>query len=460
MYHMTEDREFEAMMDAREQHEGESRADDLSSSSYCDALNEYRGKAETGLLFEAAYSGENPISYGEKLADRLAILEKELHHGIVPAEWLSPDEHTIVFDAFLLPFGFYYNEYTFVGEGGNARFPRDSEDFGRFDEETQWEESDETDTRSKVVEAVYQYCVSAAALAKHLDAKPEMRKIIRAMELIEMNCRDGHDTDGGMSKKEAGLVCGWIEYATRALWGYSTIQARYIKLGFAAIDKAPAPQPTTPELTPEQKRYDELLAKGMAGFITEGEEREMREIMANAGKVYEPYTGPRTNGNDVGSATDDKSGAAAGGNLSQLDIRINDYYKKFVSVDPVKCTISITDDQEVVKTFTIPREYDNGWTIIKWILETPDAQEGWFAFSQDDPQKVYFASRWRPQFLHKEKPIPEMKVFLRYIWSKHGRGRHDGPTELRFQPKQKPILPPKKKSKKSKSSKTQGQKKA
>lgn len=393
MYHMDEDRQLEAAMDHADIEHEEHAAEYLSQNSYADAINDYRDLAADGTIFEEAFrSGQ---SWGERLTERLQLDIQKLNFGIVRYQLLNETEQAVLFDALVLPFNIRYFEYTYVGSGGNSRLENGEAD--KFDEEERWESCEETDIRDALVDVLYEYCATAAALAKRLGARREQLGFLKALQLIEGYCRNGCESDlGGMGKTDAGRVCKWVMDGTLGLWAYSTAEARLKK--WERQDKGI-------ELTPEQKRYDELLKKSIAGLITPEEEQE---LFALASHSHEKIEGA---------------------------IKPSSYYKPFVKVNNKQRRITILPEDEQPITYTIPDGYENAWNILKLILESPDEKEGWYQFTQ--PHQALGQS-WRQQFYHNTKPILAMKDLLRFFYSRKTRGQRGLPC-IRIERKQKPV---------------------
>ena len=429
MFHLDEDRQIEAAMDAADLQREERAAEYLSENSFEDAVNDYRAMAEDGTIFEDAFGGPDPVSWGERLADRLNRNVRELAFGIVPFELLNETEHAVLFDALILPFDIHYFEYAWVGSGGNAQSLGDPAERDRFEEDERWTSCEETDIRTAVVDAAFSYCVSAAALAKHLNATCEQRKLLRALRLINRHCKSPDCEPGGMSKSEAGLVCSWLMDATESLWAHSTAEAKLAKW---------FPKTNDPEPTPGEKRADELLARSLAGTVTQEEADEL--MHANDGEVESPA---QDEGNEDGMFE---------------PIEPSPYAADFIRVDNATHTIYIkgkvlTGKNKGAKTekpFLVPSGYVKGWQILKLLIEST-GPAGSYQFTEEQRN---LSDGWRTHIYHGRGEDLQMKELRRYIHSTRDAGRPMVKDECRGlcclrispTPKTKPNKKPRKKS--------------
>jgi len=418
MYHMTEDREIEASTEARDLANEERAAEYISEQSFSDAVNEYRDKAKSDI-FETAYGGEHPMSFGEKLACRLELDEKKLRCSLARPEFLSEDEFLVLCDALMLPFDIHYKEYTYVGSGGNSDGYGYPEEADKFDEEERWESCEETDIRTALVDAAFNYCTTAAAKARQLGATFEQRQLMRCLEWIEVNCHTGYENEnGGMTSELAKSVCLRLISCTRSLWAHFETLNRIAKWDAAAKG--------IPKLTEGQKRADEILIDSFLGRPASQE--EIDELM--------PHTDPPS----PADASADQTNDNAENSLYNVQIVPTAYASQFIKVDNKNHTLTIDTAKDGIKVFHVPEEYGNAWMILKWVLESTDEKDGWFKFTE---KQRNYSNTWRPQFDHSSKPNYEMKELLRYFHSGKGRGKR-GLACIRIERHPRPIVKRKK----------------
>lgn len=360
---------------------GEKAAEHLSMTSYEDAVEEYRSRAPSGLIFFDGFEGSDYVFFGDTLADRLNADEANLRALKVRLEILNPDECEVVQDAFCLPAQIHYIEYTYVGSGGNARVTPligSREEADRFDEDERFESCDETDTRERVVSAIANYCTSAAAMCKILKAYREERLFLRVLLEVKKQCQNPDESDApGMGDERARLVCGWFCMANEALW--SQIQA--------------------------QKRIDEW-------------EEIDRRLKSPGGGSTPPVA---DNANPPAKKSD------------LPPIVPGKYASKFAEFDNEKSVLILRVGPKRKCQFPIPPSYRNARDILKWLLESKDP-DGWHEF--DNAHAHYRGNGWRPQFTH-GKIKDKMRDLLRYIYSRNKKGEH-GATALRISPKPRP----------------------
>jgi len=348
-------------------------AEYLSENNYSDAINNYRAQAKSPIFENNwdGYSGTN----GEKLAERIRTGCERLSGGVVRFELLDPDGYDMLADALALPAEIYYEEYTYVGKGrGNYR--EDDSFRGEMTVNT----CDETEIRDGVVEAIKEYCITAAAMAKNIGAAGEMRLFLRSLEKIEMFCFPGFESSGdGMGHTLADEVVSWIDRANRALWA--------------------------------QKQADDRLKR-----------------LKQEGKSAEPAV-PQ----DVQAPT-----PAAGG-ACDFAVAIGAWARRFAEFDASNHTLVIKDNVRGKRTFRIPEEYGNAWLILKWLLESED-KDGWHVI---DDNYANFRYSWRKQFKHNVKPNKDMYELERYIHCRKTAGAR-GRTAIRLTNHTKPTSKQKK----------------
>lgn len=415
MYHMDEDRLNEAAMDAEDEKRMERKAENMSTMSFEDAVNDYRDIAKGGLIFDEEYGGENPMSFGEVLAERISGDEKKLRHNIVRLEFFDEGDWLIVRDALMLPFEIHYKEYTYVESGGNATPDDvcDPEDAGRYDVDENWESCEETDIRDAVIEAISTYCLTAAAMAKLISASREQRQFIRALCLIEANCHTGHGNEtGGMTEAEAGRVCNLIHDATRTLWGEMRVHKRIETMERYNLVKTDENKPTTNEIIEEDERKTAALMRLVSPGPFDPEQAQvLEEIMKEDAPSAE--TDDSADGTDQGD----------GNQTPEPPLVPGEYAKDFASLDIATRTLTITHSGKDSK-FVVPPEYGPAWKIVRGMIESTDP-EGWFFFSGKNKTLKSDKGGWRGHFRHTNKINKDMVDLLRYI---HGKNRGKGGT--------------------------------
>ena len=421
MYHMSEDRMIETAMDAEDEKRMERKAENMSTMSFEDAVNDYREKAKGGLIFDEEYGDENPMSFGEVLAERISGDEKKLRHNIVRLEFFDEGDWLIVRDALMLPFEIHYQEFTYVGEGGNTTPDDvcDPEDAGKYDVDENWESCEETDIRDAVIEAISTYCLTAAAMAKLISAPREQRQFIRALCLIEANCHTGHGNEtGGMTEAEAGRVCNLIHDATRTLWGEMRVHKRIETMERYNLVKTDENKPTTNEILEEDERKNAALTRLVSPAPFDPEQAQVLEEILN-----EDAPTPAETDNDA--AGTDQGAAVA---MPEPPLVPGPYAKDFASLDVATRTLTITHSGKESK-FVVPSDYLPAWKIVRGMIESTDP-EGWFVFEGKNKTLKSDKGGWRGHFRHTNKLNKDMVDLLRYIHGKHrGEG---GPTRIRL----------------------------
>lgn len=384
---MHEDEEIELSMEATL----ERKAESMSLGSYERAVDAYR--EDTCGLFESKFSESDAPTYGEILADKLEMAAKKMSIGLATPELLTPDECSRLIAAFRLPYDIHYNEYTYVGNGGN------SAEGTEFDEEERWESSEETDIRDAVCDAAKKFCVVAGSIAKEIGAQREVAQFARCLVLIETNCSDGrYENDvGGMGKRESELVVGWMFSANASLWSQIKIHRQFMSRH--------APNPAA-DLTPEQKRWDELMIKSFAGSITKA---EADELMSLAAKAKKPAA-------DVADETPDSL-------IGELDkpIKLGAWAKTVVnSVDEKNRCIIFKGGlgRDRAKHF-VPKTSNGAWIVLRLLLESDDP-DGWTILPEE------LRKTWKQQF-YRAKENPDLMALRRHIYSNNKRGQRGTP---------------------------------
>lgn len=396
---MHEDEEIELSMEATL----ERKAESMSLDSYERAVDAYR--ADTCGLFESKFSEPNAPTYGESLADKLEMSAKKMSFGLATPELLAPDECSRLVAAFQLPYDIHYNEYTFVGTGGN------SAEGSEFDEEERWESSEETDIRDTICDAAKKFCAVAGSIAKEIGAKREVAQFARCLVLIETNCSDGrYENDvGGMDKKNANLVVGWMFAANASLWAQIKIYRQFMSRH--------TPNPAA-KLTPEQKRWDELMAKSFAGTITRP---EVDELMALGATSQKPA-----------SVSVDET---QGGQLGELDkpIELGEWAKTVVnSVDERNRVIVFKGGLgKDGASHSVPKTSNAAWMILRLLLESDDPN-GWTVLPEN------LRKTWKQHFYRANKN-PDLSALRRHIYSNNKRGQR-GVPKIRLERRERKTL--------------------
>ena len=384
---MHEDEEIELSMEAAL----ERKAESMSLSSYERAVDAYR--EDTCGLFESKFSEPDAPTYGESLANKLEMSAKKMSFGLATPELLTPDECDRLIAAFQLSYDIHYSEYTYVGNGGN------SSEGSEFDEEERWESSEETDIRDTICDAAMKFCVVAGSIAKEIGAKREVAQFARCIVLIETNCSDGrYENDvGGMGKKDADLVVGWMFSANASLWAQIKIHRQFMSRH--------TPNPVA-KLTTEQKRWDELMAKSFAGTITKPEVDELMSLASMGKKI-------------VAVATD----AASVSPVGDLDkpIKLGEWAKKVVN--------SVDEKNRVIvfmgglggngASHSIPKASNAAWIILRLLLESDDP-DGWTVLPEN------LRKTWKQQFYRVNKN-PDLLALRRHIYSNNKPGQRGMP---------------------------------
>jgi len=368
-------------------------AERMSDRSFEDQVQKYIESA--GDLFEEAFSWPNPVTYAQKLTDRLELDERKLRHGIVRAEFLSPDEAERLIAALQLPFDVRYSEFTYVGSGGS--YPDDE----KYDEEEQWATCDETEQRSALVGQLSEYCLSAGAVAKQIGAAKEQRLFMRCLELIEVNCH-GHSYEngyGGMPKKDAESVCGWLCLATQHLWSQIQIDNRRQKWMLEANGEL--------ELTPAEKKGDALVKQACAGVVAEKESQERFNETSARGAA----AAGEAECWKMGDEEPDTSG-----------IIVGEWAKKvLLSVNGTTRTLVVKGNKGPGEVLVCPLGADEPWKHLRGMIESTDP-EGWYEVPEED------LGCYRQQFLRSDKNkngnLTANAVALRRIYA-HVQNRNE-----------------------------------
>lgn len=401
---MHEDAEIELSMEATL----ERKADSLSSSSFEYAVDEYRSRA--GGLFEACHCSSDSITCGEHLVKSLDRAAKWMAVGwIMNPELLSPDDSEFLAAAFQLENDIHYKEYTFVGTGGN------SDEGPEFDEEERWESSEETDIRDAVCEAAKGFCIAAGSLAKEIDAKREQSLFARCLLRIEMNCvGGGYENDvGGMGRKDAGLVVGWMLSATASLWAQVRIHGELMARRSLALAQSK---------TSEQRRRNSLLLKSYSGTVTIA---ELVELMSMR----------KGHGEDERAAAQSAASADGGASDEALcePVELGEWSKSVVnSVDWDARTIVFKGvrGRDGAK-FSVPRTSNGAWDVLRRLLESQDPQ-GWTVLPEN------LRGTWKQQF-YRAKENPDLLALRRHIYSNNKPGQR-GIPKIRLERRERKML--------------------
>ena len=396
---MHEDEEIELSMEATL----ERKAESMSLGSYERAVDEYR--EDTCGLFESKFSESDAPTYGEILADKLEMAAKKMSIGLATPELLTPDECSRLIAAFRLPYDIHYNEYTYVGSGGN------SAEGSEFDEEERWESSEETDIRDAICEAAKKFCVVAGSIAKEIGAKREVAQFARCLVHIETNCSDGrYENDvGGMGKKDANLVVGWMFAANASLWAQIKIHRQFMSRH--------TPNPVA-KLTPDQKRWDELIAKSFAGTITKPEADALMALGA---------TPPKSVSTPVDETQDDSLGELG------RPIKLGEWAKKVVnSVDAKNRVIVFKGGLgKDGASHSVPKTANAAWMILRLLLESDDSN-GWTVLPEN------LRKTWKQHFYRANKNL-DLSALRRHIYSNNKRGQR-GVPKIRLERRERKTL--------------------
>lgn len=401
---MHEDAEIELSMEAAQ----ERKADSLSSSSFECAVDEYRSRA--GGLFETCHCCTDDITCGEHLAKSLDRAAKWMAIGwIMKPELLSPDDSEFLAAAFQLENDIHYKEYTFVGTGGN------SDEGPEFDEEERWESSEETDIRDAICEAAKAFCIAAGSTAKEIDAKREQALFAKCLLRIEMNCMGGgyENEVGGMGRKEAELVVGWILSATASLWAQIRIQGELMARQSSALSQTK---------TPEQRRWNALVVKSYSGTVSIAELIELKSMREGHGEDE------REAAESSASADGGASDAALG-----VPVELGEWSKSVVnSVDWNTRTIVFKGvrGKDGAK-FSVPRTSNGAWDVLRRLLESQDPQ-GWTALPEN------LRKTWKQQF-YRAKENPDLLALRRHIYSNNKPGQR-GTPKIRLERRERKTL--------------------
>ena len=228
------------------------RAEQMTDASYDDAIQRYIDMAQP--FFAPRLASEGGDTWGKHLAKQLREAEASLRNGILRFNLLDPDDADVSIAAFTLPFEIHYLEFAPALDEG------DSEEEG-YDNIEQFCSCDETEQRDEFVDAFYEYCVTAAAVAKEIGDSYAHRRFSRAIDLLDRNCtgnvRYMNDL-GGMSQKDAETTFNLTLDGIMSLKTQMIIEdRRRLRIGLPPISKsakadAPSSQSQTPPPAPDE----------------------------------------------------------------------------------------------------------------------------------------------------------------------------------------------------------------
>ena len=177
---------------------GERDAKCLSADERERARCEYYDKGE--ILFLSGMS--NDKKFGEELLERIEKLTQKIRtEASVPLSPFSNDDVDAIICALTLPAELHYNEFEYVGIGGDY-------DNGRYRRQEEWSGCDLTELRKRIVQAIVDLCLHGEALAVKLHSLGGKEALAHAHITVCRECIESEIPDANLSKKRLKMLLG------------------------------------------------------------------------------------------------------------------------------------------------------------------------------------------------------------------------------------------------------------
>lgn len=352
----------------------------LTAGAFDEALCAYREQGEA--LFESL-SGIHGVETGaDRFIRRLKEMTNQLTDGTIILESFTDDDWTLLRQALQLEYGIHFPAYTAADGRGNSDEPG-------FDMEEEIVSTNETDIRNAVANALYDYCLTAGALAKDIGASLEQRLFCDLLTKLELNCRD-HDYEanenGGLTAVQAKKFCDRLHTAQRGLWAAVQIECK--------------------------RRTTNVSA------TTESEEPEDASAASPSEALPRTATPPQT-------------------------IILGEWGRKVTTkVDPVRRAITFRGNKGGDgKTLICPSKSDKAWNLVVRLLESSDP-DGWVELEKNE------RNSWRQQFCRSSEAATSqtktehtnLRELLHHIVTAKRKGKTSAPTRIRIEQRERTPL--------------------
>jgi hypothetical protein len=180
----------------------------LSDEAIEDAKREYYEKGE--ILFSSGM--RNDKQYGEEVLERIEKVTENIKKGAeVPLSPFSDDDFYAIRCALTLPAALHYNEFEYVGTGGDY-------DNGQFKRQEEWSSCEFTDLRKRIVGAIADLNLQDAIQARKFFSSGAKDAFSRAHATVVRECIMSEVTEASLTKKSADDVIGLIMTGIESLW--------------------------------------------------------------------------------------------------------------------------------------------------------------------------------------------------------------------------------------------------
>ena len=354
--------------------------EDLTTMAFDAALSSYRGQGQD--LFEPMFDSKGSETVAHRLIRQLERMTDKLAECDMTLDPFGDDDWHLIQLAIKLEYGIHFPAYTAADGRGNSDEPG-------FDMEEEIVSTNETDIRNAVANALYDYCLTAGALAKDIGASLEQRLFCDLLTELELNCRD-HDYEanenGGLTEVQAKDFCDRLHTAQRGLWAAVQIECK--------------------------RRTTNVSA------TTESEEPEDASAASPSEALPRTATPPQT-------------------------IKLGEWGRKVTTkVDPVRRAITFRGNKGGDgKTLICPSKSDKAWNLVVRLLESSDP-DGWVELEKNE------RNSWRQQFCRSSEAATSqtktehtnLRELLHHIVTAKRKGKTSAPTRIRIEQRERTPL--------------------